>query len=127
MLERIATAQSQDPKASFIICGDCNAKHQEWLDSNSTDMHGRSALEFCTSSACDQLITEPTHKIGNRLDLVFIDVPAVVSIKLCEFICSSDHCATEVIVSVNQLIPNATIEKIIWLKSKANWDAIDEA
>ena len=127
LLERIAMAQSQDPKASFVICGDCNAKHREWLDSNITDLHGRSALEFCTSSACDQLITEPTHKNGNRLDLVFTDVPAIVNAKVCEFIGSSDHCAIEMIVAVNQYIPNATIEKTIWLKSRANWDAIDEA
>ena len=120
-------AQSQDPKASFVICGDCNAKHREWLDSNITDMHGRSALEFCTSSACEQLITEPTHKNGNRLDLVFTDVPAIVNAKVSEFIGSSDHCAIEMVVSVNQYIPNATIEKRIWLKSRANWDAVDEA
>ena len=31
------------------------------------------------------------------------------------------------IISVNQHIPNATIEKTIWLKSRANWDAIDQA
>ena len=77
-------AQSQDPKASFVICGDCNAKHREWLDSNITDMHGRSALEFCASSAFDQLIKEPTHRDGNRLDLVFTDVPAIVNTKVYE-------------------------------------------
>ena len=127
ILEKIALAQSQDPKASFVICGDCNAKHKEWLGSNITDMHGRSALEFSAASACDQLINEPTHKDGNRLDLVFTDVPAIVTSKVCEFIGTSDHCAIEMNISVNQYVPNSVIEKKVWLKSRANWDPIDQA
>ena len=126
ILEKIAMAQSQDPKASFVICGDCNAKHKEWLGSNVTDMHGRSALEFSAASSCEQLISEPTHINGNRLDLVFTDVPTIVNAKVCDFIGTSDHCAIEMSISVNQYIPNATIEKLVWLKSRANWDAIDQ-
>ena len=126
ILERIAMAQSQDPKASFVVCGDCNAKHREWLNSSITDQHGRSARDFSASSACEQLISEPTHKDGNTLDLVFTDVPAIVDAKVCEFIGTSDHCGIVMNVSVNQHIPNATIEKRIWLKSRANWDAIDQ-
>lgn len=30
-------------------------------------------------------------------------------------------------VSVNQYIPNATIGKTVWLKSRTNWDRIIEA
>ena len=86
ILERTAIVQSQDPKASFVICGGCNAKHSEWLNSNITDEHGRSALEFSVVSACEQLKNEPTHKNGNRLDLVFSDVPAVVNTAVHEFI-----------------------------------------
>ena len=126
LLEKIALSQSQDPKASFVICGDCNAKHKEWLDSNITDSHGRSAFEFSAASACDQLISESTHKNGNRLDLVFTDVPAIVNAKVCEFIGTSDHCAIEMNISVNQYVPNSTIEKKVWLKSRVNWDAIDQ-
>ena len=113
-------AQSLDSKASFVVCGDCNAKHSEWLNSNSTDQHGRSALEFCVSSDFDQLIEEPTHISGNRLDLIFTDVPAIVKSKVCEYIGTSDHCAIEMDISVNQYIPNATVSKTVWLKSRAN-------
>ena len=127
LLEKLALAQSQDPKSSFVICGDCNAKHKEWLDSHITDIHGRSALEFSAASACEQLIREPTHKNGNRLDLVFTDVPAIVTSKVCEFIGTSDHCAIEMNISVNQYVPSSVVEKVVWLKSRANWDAIDIA
>ena len=82
ILEKMAMAQSQDPKASFVVCGDCNAKHRDWLNSNITDQHGRSAQEFSISSACEHLISEPTHKNGNTLDLVFTDVPAIVNTKV---------------------------------------------
>ncbi|MEL7520149.1 MAG: reverse transcriptase family protein, partial [Cyanobacteria bacterium J06553_1] len=126
ILERIAMAQSQDSKASFVICGDCNAKHREWLNSNVTDQHGRSAREFSVSSACEQLINEPTHKDGNILDLVFTDIPGIVEAKVSEFVGSSDHCSLSINVSVNQRIPRSTIEKRIWLKSRANWEAIDQ-
>ncbi|MEL6606532.1 MAG: endonuclease/exonuclease/phosphatase family protein, partial [Cyanobacteria bacterium J06614_10] len=102
ILERIAMAQSQDSKASFVICGDCNAKHREWLNSNVTDQHGRSALDFSVSSACEQLINEPTHKDGNILDLVFTDIPGIVEAKVSEFVGSSDHCSLSITVSVNQ-------------------------
>ena len=115
---------SRDPKASFVICGDCNAKHKEWLDSSVTNQHGRSALEFCTSSDCIQLIEEPTHISGNRLDLVFTDVPAIVETKVCENLGSSDHSSLRMEISVNQYVPNATIEKTVWLKSRGNWAAL---
>ena len=72
------------------------------------------------------MISESTNKNGNRLDLVFTDVPAIVNAKVCEFIGTSDHCAIEMNISVNQYVPNSTIEKKVWLKSRANWDAIDQ-
>ena len=34
------------------------------------------ASDFCTAADCIQLIQEPTHNSGNRLDLVFTDAPA---------------------------------------------------
>ena len=37
LLEGIAMAQSLDRKACFVISGDCNAKHEEWLNYNDTD------------------------------------------------------------------------------------------
>ena len=110
-----------------MVCGDCNAKHREWLGSNVTDHHGRSCLEFCVASDCVQLIDEPTHISDNRLDLVFTDVPAIVKTRVCGYIGTSDHCPIEMDISVNQHIPNATIEKTVWLKSRVNWDGLVEA
>ncbi|XP_066969272.1 rhomboid-related protein 1-like [Macrobrachium rosenbergii] len=94
-------AQSQNSKASFI-CGDCSAKHSKWLNSDSTDQHGLSALEFCVSSNIVQLIKESTYIFGNRLD-IFSDVPAIIKFKVCKYsIGTTDHSAIEVDMSVNQ-------------------------
>ena len=127
ILEGIALAQSLDRKACFIITGDCNAKHQEWLNSNITDQHGRAAMDFCTAADCIQLIQEPTHIQGNRLDLVFTDAPAIVESKVCEYLGTSDHCSIRVDIAVNQYIPNATIEKNVWLKSRADWAGCEQS
>ena len=115
---------SLDSKASFVICGDFNAHHKDWLISRTTDSHGRSAYEFCFSSGCNQLIDEPTNISGNSLYLVFSDVPSLVSSSVGAFIGSSDHCHLNIKIEVNQHIPNCTFTKTVWLKSRANWDAL---
>ena len=125
LLERIALAQSTDRKACFVITGDCNAKHEEWLNSSLTDQHGRAAKDFCVAADCLQLIQEPTHNSGNILDLVFTDAAALVKASVCENLGTSDHCSIRIDISVNQYIPNATIEKRVWLKSRACWDGCE--
>ena len=95
-----------------------------WLAFSTIDSHGRSAYEFCFSSGCNQLIDEPTHISGNSLDLVFSDMPSLVSSSVGAFIGSSDHCHLNIKIEVNQHIPNCTFKKTVWLKSRANWDAL---
>ena len=109
----MSTIQSLDSKASFVICGDFNAHHKDWLISRTTDSHGRSAYEFCFSSGCDQLIDEPTHISGNSLDLVFSDVPSLVSSSVGAFIGSSDHGHLNIKIEVNQHIPNCAFKKTV--------------
>ena len=80
LLNSMAVIQENDRKAAFLFVGDFNAHHREWLNSVSpTDCHGRRALDFSTESGCDQLIHRSTHISGNILDLIFTDVPGVVS------------------------------------------------
>ncbi|XP_064095195.1 uncharacterized protein LOC135207395 [Macrobrachium nipponense] len=58
-----------------------------------------------------------------------MNVTAVVKSKVCEYdiVGTSDHCAIEMVISVNQYIPKSTTGKMVWLKSRANWDPINEA
>ena len=43
-------------RASFLLVGDLNGHHQEWLGSTTTNRHGVAAFDFATVSGCDQLV-----------------------------------------------------------------------
>ena len=51
--------------ASFLLVGDLNGHHHEWIGSTTTNRHGIAAFDFGTVSVCTQLIVEPTHSHGN--------------------------------------------------------------
>ena len=75
LLVSMAAKQENDRKSSFVFIGDLNFHHKEWLDFVSqTDCHGLRALDFSSESECDQIIHNPTHRSGNCLDLIFIDI-----------------------------------------------------
>ncbi len=58
----MAMIQDDDRKAPFVIVGDFNAHHREWLQSVSpTDSLGCAALDFTSMSGCSQLVADPTH------------------------------------------------------------------
>ena len=45
--------QSVDRKASFLLISDVNAHHEEWLSSSTTNLHGRAARDFVSSTGCE--------------------------------------------------------------------------
>ena len=47
--------------------------------------------------------------------------------KVCEHLGTSDHCSIRMDIAVNQYIPNATIEKRVWLKSRAHWVGCEQS
>ena len=59
-----------DRNASFLLVGDVNAHHEEWLESSTTCLHGRAARDLAFSSGYEQMATEPSHIEGGVLDLV---------------------------------------------------------
>ena len=81
LLTPMAKVQSDDKKASFLFVGDVNAHHEEWLVSSTTAVHGRAALDFVSSSGCEQMVTEPTHIHGEVPDLVLTDVHDLVEVR----------------------------------------------
>ena len=56
-----------------------------------TDRHGIATFDFANFSGCTQIIKEPTHKLGNCLDLLLIDVPGVVDSVVDSPLGNSDH------------------------------------
>ena len=71
----MAAVQAEDVREFFLLVGDLNGHHQEWLGSTTTNRHGVAAFDFATVSGCDQLIVGPTHACGGTLDLLMTDVP----------------------------------------------------
>ena len=94
LLTSMAEAQRKDHKPFFIIPGDFNVHHVEWLESvSNTDHHGTAAHDVAAASGCRQLVEGPIHDSGNILDLVITDVPCVVDVQVLSPIGKSDHAA----------------------------------
>lgn len=120
--------QINDKKSCFVFIGDFNAHHTEWLGSHSpTDRHGISALNFCDSVGCDQLVTGPTHISGNPLDLLLTDVSGLIDVQTSAPIGSSDHCSLHCRLQLDFSIPDFTVTRQVFLKSCINWDGLFRA
>ena len=106
LLNSMASIQENDRKAAFLFVGDFNAHHRDWLNSVSpSDCHGLRAIDFSTESGCDQLIQRPTHRSGNTLELIFTDVPGVVTRNVGIPIGTSDHSFVSAIIRTEQVVP----------------------
>ena len=125
LLNSMALIQQADVKAAFIVVGDFNAHHRDWLGSISpTNTHGHAALGFSNLSGCEQLIYQPTHTSGNCLDLLFTDVPAIVNARAVAPIGSSDHSFLSFKVQTSFSVPDFNITRKVFLKSRADWNGV---
>ena len=85
--------QCVDSKASFLFVGDVNAYGKEWLGYSKTNLLGRAARDFASSSGREQMVTEPTHIDGEVLDLVLTDAPDFVGVSVGSLVGISDQSA----------------------------------
>ena len=53
LLASMAAVQAEDVRASFLLVGDLDRHHQEWLGSTTTSRHGIADFDFATASGCD--------------------------------------------------------------------------
>ena len=102
----MAAVQAEDVHASFLIVGDLNGHHQEWLGSATTKCHVVAAFDFATVSGCDQLVVGPTYGCGGTLDLLMTDVPDVCC-------CSTCHGHIEICKSTTQCFHMYYVDNII--------------
>ena len=82
LLTARAKVQSVDRKASFLLLGDVNPLHDKWLGPSTKNLHGRTARDFASSSACEQMFMEPTHIDGEMFDFVLTDVPGIEGVRV---------------------------------------------
>jgi len=123
LMEAMASIQSSDAKSCFLFVGDFNSHHVEF-GSPRTDRSGQVAVDFAAESGCEQLVREPTHSHGGTLDLLFTDVPELVSVSVVAPIGGSDHSTLSISLDTAQRVPEFTVRREVYLKSRANWDAI---
>ena len=118
-----------------IIChtiiGDMNLDTVNWEESSSSTPLHKEFLTIFANHNLSQLITFPTHYLGNTLDILLSNVPSAVSnIKICdhnEYV-KSDHFAITFDIIFSKLISrNKGSKRTIRNYKKANWRDINNA
>ena len=107
------------------MTGDFNCHHREWLSSKSpTDAEGRAAYEFCCTHDLSQIVDGPTHQSGNRLELIVIDAPNMISTTAIDHnIGTSDHYLVQALLEASPLSETPSPRQV-WLCNKADWDGL---
>ena len=125
LIRAMSDIQGSDPKAAFVLVGDFNAPHIDWLGLTAdTDCRSRAALDFSILTGCTQLVNGPTHRAGNCLDLVFTDVPDLVSVNVVSPVGGSDHSTLKLSLLIRQKMVATSYRRQIYLKHNVNWDRI---
>ena len=78
---------------SFLFVGDVNVHHEEWHGSSTTNLPGRAASAFASSSGWEHIFIEPAHIDGGLLGLVLTDVPDIVEVRVGSPVGTTDHIA----------------------------------
>ena len=71
-----------------------------------------------------KIIHNPTHRLGNCLDLIFTDTPGVVAGNVGSPIGTSDYSYISAIIKTEHSVPDISFSRKIYLKSQADWDGI---
>ena len=127
LVSSIAQIQQADGRSSFVVAGDFNCHHENWLGSRTTDCHGRAALDFVSVLSLTQLVHESTHQDGGVLDLVMTDVPELTCVKVNSPIGRSDHSHLSIYLSLRQSVPDVNIRQDVYLKTRVNWVSVADA
>lgn len=108
-----------------VLAGDFNCHHREWLDSVSpTDEEGRAAFDFCCTHDLTQIVSGPTHQLGNRLDLIITDSPNLFSpVNIDHGIGTSDHFLAQTTLETTPLF-EPTPPRQVWIYKKADWSGL---
>ena len=112
---------------SFIITGDFNCRSTQWWENDAENNEGKLFEPLTSDLGLNQLISEPTHLIGNSkscIDLIFTDQPKLV---IASGVHPSlhDHCHHQIIygkLSVSN-IKLPPYKRKIWYCDNANFAA----
>ena len=124
----LTTLASKKKLDKHILIGDLNFPEIKWPETKtSVDLHRKFLELLMTDLGHTQLITEPTHKSGNTLDLLFTNIPNLVNeLKILgrNEACSSDHFGITFKIKLDVSLKK-TIKRKEYNYSKADWKSLN--
>ncbi len=111
-----------------ILIGDFNFRDVSWPEGHTSSGLQRQFLDFLTGDlGHTQIISAPTHKSGNTLDLIFTNIPNLIkNVKVldCNEACLSDHYG--IVFKMNFKVNYKDSPKVkVYNYQKANWDRLN--
>ena len=97
---------------NHVFVGDFNLNKTQWPDGTSSNTLETKFLNTFDDVGFTQLIEEPTHIVGNTLDLLCSDSPNMLNnVKVLEHkqVCSSDHFAITFTLMYNITLFNTNL------------------
>ena len=111
-----------------ILIGDLNFPEISWPDDSTTVELHRKFLDLIMADLNhSQLISKPTHKNGNTLDLLFSNVPDLInnlSVLGRNEVCASDHFGITFSIKFDISIKK-TVNRKVYNYSKADWKGLN--
>ena len=122
------TLASRKKLDKHVLVGDFNFPEVEWPEATTTvELHKKFLDLFLVDLGHSQMISEPTHKNGNTLDLLFTNIPDIINkISVLDFneVCKSDHFGIKFEIKLNVKLKKVA-KRQIYNFSKANWKELN--
>ena len=122
---RSLVSKKNPPK--ICIVGDLNLPHADWLTSFSNIPIEQSFIDSFNDLSLNQLVDSPTHKSGNKLDILLCNSNELVenlSVLDPHSLCKSDHYPITFTIK-KAFSRKRTPKRTVYNFKKANWDAIN--
>ena len=124
----LTTLANKKKLDKHLLVGDLNFPEIAWPDNSTTvDLHKKFTELFMSELDHSQMISEPTHKNGNILDLLFTNVPDLVdNLKILgqNEACSSDHFGIMFSIKLDVSLKK-TVKRKVFDYSKADWKSLN--
>ena len=122
---RSLTSKRNPPK--LYLVGDLNLPHADWPNSSSTIPLEQAFIDSFSNLSLSQLVTSPTHRSGNILDVLFSNhEPSIVNLQVQDphSICKSDHFPLTFSIK-SSFSRKKTPKRSVYNFKKANWAQIN--
>ncbi len=116
----------KNPPKIYIV-GDFNLPRADWANSKSDVPIEQSFIDSFSNLSLSQLITSPTHKSGNTLDILLSNFDSTVdNLKVCDphSVCKSDHYPVTFAIKTS-FSRKKTPKRKVYNFKKANWEMIN--